>query len=230
MGQAGESLLEQAARIHRTLSLTPYPPFSEREMLQRVLHLANDPRDLTDEQKAEAMFATMLSHGFPSKTMAQYARLMKQTDKSFFRNAWAGIEPERAQFRYQVEEVFRNRDDARKKLEAKVAAAFGDVVLVPMVSVKSWIISYELRYFALNTRGACAFALALLLDESKGFGAALKKCRLSECPNFFLSLPAESGGRPPLYCSTAHQMERSNQDSAERKRRQRDKAKARKAK
>jgi hypothetical protein len=211
MSQSGPSLVEQAASVHRLLNLAPMPALSEREMLEVLLPLANE--SATDEQKARAMFATSLSHSLPAKTAAQYAKLQ---GSEFFRKPWASVTKERDWFHSQVTEILQDRDSARKKLRADVTAAFGDVVLIPMVKLEDWSITYELRYYALNMRAMCAFALALLLDESKGFGAALKTCKLSNCPNLFLSLPTSKGGRPPLYCSTDHQTEFANEGSARR--------------
>ena len=211
MSQKQLSLVEIAQNAHRDLNVLPYPALPNREIARRVLHLAND---CTDEQKEEALLISMLSHGIPSKDAEKLSRLH---GGDYLRRAWDSIFTERIKFREQVELVFANRAKARKALRNEVVAQLGDVVPVPKLTLtKNWNVVPELRYFAKSLPAACAFGLALLLDESEGLGAALSKCKLSLCPNFFLSLASPSGGRPPKYCCRDHQLEYAAQSGAAR--------------
>lgn len=130
---------------------------------------------------------------------------------------WTSIEDDRARFKEQVKLVYDDRGAARKVLKDEVREGLRDLVPIPNLELlDDWTVRAETRYFANSIRAMCAFALALLLDESKGFGTALKICRLSLCPNYFLSLPSPSGGRPPAYCSREHQAMYSALSGAER--------------
>lgn len=202
-------MVEKARDAHRGLNGLPFPALPVQEIVRRVLHLAND---CTNEQMEEALLVTMLSHGIPTATSAALAR---SHGSNYLRNAWNSISAERDRFREQIEMVYRNRDAARRVLRDEVVAGLDDIVPIPKLSLTGeWSVQPTIRYFGLNAPAACAFALALLLDESRGLGAALKKCKLSPCPNFFLSLPSAAGGRPPLYCSRDHQAGNAAQSGA----------------
>jgi hypothetical protein len=210
MSRQGESAVEKAQDAHRALNLLPFPELPDREIVRRVLHLAND---CTDEQKQEALFVSVLSHGLPTNATAAMAR---SPGSDYLRKQWAALADDRDRFREQIELVYESRDVARRKLRNEVAAALKDIVPIPRLVLTAWNVQTEIRYYALTWQAACGFTLALLLDESRGLGAALKKCKLSPCPNIFLSLPSAGGGRPPLYCSRDHQSEFAAQSGADR--------------
>ncbi len=210
MSQRPQSMVEKAREAHRSLNGLPFPLLPVQEIVRRVLHLAND---CTNEQMEEALLVTMLTHGIPTATLAALSR---QHGSNYLGNAWNSISAERDRFREQVEMVYRNRDSARRKLRSEIVAAIDDIVVIPKLTLTGWSVKAELRYFTLDMQASCALALALLLDESNGFGAALKKCKLSPCSNFFLSLSSAKGGRPPLYCSRDHQAAIAPQSGAAR--------------
>lgn len=211
MSQEKLSVVEIARNAHRDLNLLPYPALPEREIVRRVLHLAND---CTDEEKEEGLLVSMLSHGMPSPTAATLARIH---GSDYLRKAWSSISAERDRFREKLEMVYSDRAAARKELRSEVVKGLGEIVPIPKLSLTDeWKVLPEVRYFALSVGAACAFALALLLDESAGLGTALKKCKLSPCHNIFLSLPSAAGGRPPLYCNRDHQAEYAAQSGADR--------------
>lgn len=218
--RVGLSLIEKAHEIHRHLTLEGFPDteikkfreaLSDQEIVARMLHLAND---CTDEEKEQAMWAMDISHGMPTPVTKKIASLH---GSEFLRKFWGSILEERLSFRDQVTSVYENPKAARRQLYDYVVAGIDNIVPITTLSLtKQWSVQPNTRYYALDFQAMCAFALALLLDESKGFGAALKKCKLGPCHNFFLSLPSAAGGRPPLYCSRDHQAEYAAVGGAER--------------
>lgn len=213
MSPKRKSLVEIAKETHRDLNLVPSPALSQREIVERVLCLANE--SVTDQQKEAAQFVSMLSHGF---SKAEIEKLAKLHGSDFLRRVWNGFSADRERFHDQIELVHEDRTRARKILRDQIAADLDDVVPIPEITFsEDWKVVTETRYFALSLQGACAFALALLLDESTGLGTALRKCKLEPlCSNFFLSLPSPKGGRPPQYCCRAHQEMYAAQTGAER--------------
>ena len=205
------SQVEQARDAHRQINEIPLPTLSEREIVRRALHLAND---CTNEQKEEALLFAVFSLGYPTEQTAELARSLGD---EILGNMWISIETDRIRFREQIESVHDDRAAARKALRSEILVGLSDLVPIPKLSLTDdWKVRSEIKYFANNISALCSFALALLLDESKGFGAALKTCQLSYCPNYFLSLPSPAGGRPPAYCSRTHQKITSKLSGAER--------------
>ena len=212
------SQVEQARDAHRQINEIPLPALSEREIVRRALHLAND---CTNEQKEEALLFTVFSLGYPTKQTAELARALGD---QILANMWISVEAERNRFREQIETVYDDRVAAREALRSEIIIGLNDLVPIPKLSLTDeWEVRPEIRYFANNISALCSFALALLLDESKEFGAALRICKLSPCPNYFLSLPSPAGGRPPAYCSRDHQAMYSALSGAERTERWRNK-------
>jgi hypothetical protein len=200
-----EPTVDQAHRLQHEIldSIRAWPLLEDREIARRVLHLAND---CTDDQKAEAMFTTLLSNTPPQGAVEQLSKNMKRDrDLSLVRKFWSESADDRARFRAHVTMIYTNRKAARRQLNEEVLNGLNEVVPIPELVFDGTSIRTDVRYFALSLRASCAFALALLLDESKGLGESLKECRLDVCQNRFLSLPTASGGRPPLYCCREHQ-------------------------
>lgn len=200
MSRRSKSLVAQAREAQRQINEIPLPNLPEREIVRRSLHLANDA---TNEQKEEALLFIVFTEGFPTEQTAELARAL---GSEVLDNMWTSIEAERNRFREQIELVYQDRERARNTLQSEIVDGLRDLVPIPkLVLTEDWSVHPEIRYFANSVPAMCSFALALLLDESKGFGAALKNCKLAPCPNFFLSLPSPAGGRPPVYCSRDHQ-------------------------
>jgi hypothetical protein len=62
-------------------------------------------------------------------------------------------------------------------------------------------------YIPLKLSAILAHGVLMLADERLGLGAALKRCALSTCGNFFLA-PEVPRGRPKLFCQPAHMQEK----------------------
>lgn len=221
--QTGVSLVEKAHDIHRLLTTEGLPEsqlkkvrkvLSDQEIVARMLHLAND---CTYEEKEQAMWAMDISHSMPTTVLEKLASLH---GKKFLREFWDSILDERYAFRDRVMLVYENPKAARRLLREFVVAGIDSVVPITTLSLtKQWDVHRDTRYYARDTQAMFAVTLALLLDESKGLGAALKVCKLGPCENFFLSLPSPTGGRPPLYCNRDHQTEYAAQGGRERTKR-----------
>jgi hypothetical protein len=211
MSRPKDTLVQKALASHKLINEIGFPALSETEIVRRTIYLAND---CTDEEKEAALFAGLLSHGIPQKNIAQIASIH---GGDFLRAKWNEIRDEREQFREQVSLVYEDREAARKALRREIEDAIRSVAPVPKLSLTdNWRLELEVRYISDAYRPACAFALALLLDESRKLGAALRICNLGPCQNYFLSLPAPAGGRPPVYCTPSHQAMNSAQTGAER--------------
>jgi hypothetical protein len=61
----------------------------------------------------------------------------------------------------------------------------------------------EARYWLDGVEAAVSFAVALLLDEKRGYGKRLERCDAPGCGKFRLTF---GGGRPMKYCSRAHRV------------------------
>ena len=204
--RSGESLLEQAQRVHRALAALPLGETSERELVRRALLLANE--DCSDAEKAEALlFYSLLSHGIPAAAGTQFARTYAKEEQARVRKWWDGLNRVRVQMREAVELVMSDRDTARTRLRPRLQEAVQNVVLIPSVSWDGHRLATAHRYYAMSVDAMCGYALALLLDQDRKFADALKVCALKQpkCERVFLSLPSKKGGRPPLYCTREHQ-------------------------
>ena len=220
MSHTQVSLIEKAHNIHRLLTMEGLPEsqlkkvrkvLSDQEIVARMLHLAND---CTYEEKEQAMWAMDISHSMPTTILEKLASLH---GKKFLREFWDSILEERYTFRDRVMLVYENPKAARRTLREYVDSGLEYVVPITTLSLtKQWDLHRDTRYYARDTQAMFAVTLALLLDESLGFGAALKVCKLGPCENFFLSLSSPAGGRPPLYCGRDHQAEYAAVDGPER--------------
>jgi hypothetical protein len=61
-----------------------------------------------------------------------------------------------------------------------------------------------------------AYALALLHDPTREWGAALRRCKHEPCNAFFLAFPSAEGGPTPKYCCPEHQKAADAANAAER--------------
>jgi hypothetical protein len=77
---------------------------------------------------------------------------------------------------------------------------------------------FSLEYFNYfpDLETAFSYAIMLLIDSRKPYGAAISQCHLARCSRFFLATKKPGGGRPNRkYCDPEHLAEHHN--SAERK-------------
>jgi hypothetical protein len=91
------------------------------------------------------------------------------------------------------------------------------LLLIPHIDFDfgQWSVEYEYRY-----RGdpddwpRCAYALLLLLDESRPYGRDLCRCQLEGCGNFFLVVRPPKGRPQRLYCPDTDHAEKAHDATA----------------
>jgi hypothetical protein len=219
---------QRAREIHRAINdlsgMDLFLPTSDWDLVERGLRLANEPRGLN---QVEAMYTMMLfgSYGLPARAIAERgvdAQLQAQ-------RWWSEIEPARAGFRDALDQVIASRPRARAALHSEIESAVDSLVAIPRLSWAGDQLESQVQVFAATPRAIAGYVLALLLDEKRRIGKSLRRCKLAECGNYFLSRAPQGGGRPPVYCSKACQGVVTALSSAERNARWR-KRKAKKAK
>jgi hypothetical protein len=179
---------------------------TEYEVVQRALHLA-DP-NATILQKSEALLnfadGRLMSHGWsgPATTAPEIAERGPRAIEHW----WETISTEREMFRSAVADILaagEKRTAVRKKYTAWIAEALQDVIVVPRLVWDGTRSETELRYYSLNTRAACGYALMLLIDERRVLKDLLRRCKPESggCGRPFLAA-VKSGGSPlSVYCS-----------------------------
>ena len=109
---------------------------------------------------------------------------------------WDSISQDRAEFRESLELVLRRTSSARDELLDFIDSTRKERAgLIRQTELEDKIV-----YCPLSAKGLFGHVLKLLLNESNGLGAALRKCRLQGCEDFFLSYPSPKGGPIPAYC------------------------------
>ena len=167
------------------------------------------------EAESFSMFAG--SHGLPACELESLAKQAAEQDGLTRTELWwRKIRHEREAFREDLDLIHQNRKTARRKLRAKIEESIAQTVCVPNLTWTGQELVIELRYLPNGIEAICGYIVALLLDEKRGMGDALRICKLDKCDDYFLSLPAAQGGRPPLYCSREHQAIKSALSSAKR--------------
>jgi hypothetical protein len=191
------------------------PPLSEQEIVQRALHLA-DPK-ATILQKAQAMLnfadGRLVSHD--SDMPAAVAGGTAEHGHLAVEHWWQSVAKEREMFRAAVLDVAatnapgdrpRYRRPQRKPMMKKytpwISESLEDIVIVPRLVWEHTRSKTELRYYSLNTRAACGFALMLLLDDRRPLKERLRLCReTGGCGRPFLASVNPGGSAPSVYCS-----------------------------
>lgn len=113
-----------------------------------------------------------------------------------------------------LEIALRNLVGARRTLAEKISKQLSKIVVVTFPEFRSGKLMMEPYAMVDGVDEACAYALALLLDESRpegdsrSFGERLRRCALSarnggtsDCQKWFLSYAGEAGGPLRKYCS-----------------------------
>src|SRR5262245_17436723 len=104
------------------------PHLSEREFVERALHLAND---CTDEQKVQAVSEMpFISQGLP------IVRRVNPAVVPILRQHWANLAPDRAWFRAHVERVYQDPEGARRELRNILEKGLADIVPVSTLALE----------------------------------------------------------------------------------------------
>ncbi|MCC7200959.1 MAG: hypothetical protein IT483_15735 [Gammaproteobacteria bacterium] len=112
--------------------------------------------------------------------------------------------------------IQKNIARARRELPAKIAQHLNGVVVVAFARFHDGQLVMEPRPYLPDIDVAVAYAIALLLDNSRPagdrrtFGARLRRCALgtdpmgTSCEKWFLSFATAQGGPMPKYCCPEH--------------------------
>lgn len=141
-------------------------------------------------------------------------------------NAAAGKHPYQA----HLNEILERRstpalmDAFAAPLMTTLATATGALVFRTAPTKNSWgqrQISHRLENFDPKTaaRGSEAYALSLLLDETKPYCRLLGRCQV--CGRYFIAADSPQGQKPTAYCSDEHRIEGTRAKTLERVRRHR---------
>jgi hypothetical protein len=213
-------------------------PLAERDVLRTALLLANERID--DDEKLEVIayvaLGAPLTQGTPHLEFLKFLEQLKRRRlkgapvmKMVIPAMWSVLQPDREWMRSSVELVMSDPVAARTQLRERIEEATREILVSSPLRWDGHSLVSEPRYFALTPRALTGYAIALLIDERRGFAGKLLRCAFMGCPRIFLSLPSDKGGRPPLYCTREHQAKAAALTGAERMAKWR-KAKARKAK
>ena len=225
----GQDQFQQARELHRAINgladMDLFVPATDWELVERGLLLANEPRGLS---QVEAMYTMVLfgPYGLPARALAKSRGTDAQMQAQRW---WREIEPDRIGFRGALDKVIANRSRARAAMRRELESAVDRLTAIPRLSWTRDGLESTVNVFAPEPRAITGYVLALLLDEKRRIGKALRRCKLAECGNYFLSRAQSGGGRPPVYCSKTCQGVVTALSSAERNARWR-KRKASKAK
>ena len=126
--------------------------------------------------------------------------------RSFTVDLAATHEDVQAQVRDWLDRIVTSHG-ARKAVADEVASAVEASVSAHVLFVRGRI---AVTYYFESVAAVCAFAAALMLDESKGLTSRLGKC--GWCGRFNLDLHAK--GRPRRFCSAEHKRLADNASSA----------------
>jgi hypothetical protein len=206
--------------------LSRWPSLSDREVIKRLLPLANEAKP---EEKAEAF--ALLAFGIylanpglhVARDIADYWKLPERASQVLA--WWQAIEEDRVWFREKLKAVLEGPTQARAQVENAAELLRDDMVLVPH---RDWYVrepSARANFYPLSIGAACSHALLLLLDRRRmrKLGGHLASCRLGCCQSYFLSVAPVGGGPRPKYCTPEHQRLATKLTGAERTRRWRTK-------
>jgi hypothetical protein len=119
-------------------------------------------------------------------------------------------------------DVIRAKALRPARLYEKVKDRGSRMVLIPRISFDGGELVVTHRYRPADLEAAVGYAMALLLDTNRSYGAKLCRCDLSTCRRFFLAPPSmpKKGGKPlTTACRPAHKRLADNEKSIARVRR-----------
>jgi hypothetical protein len=218
--------VDQTAALHATL-LKPSSLVSraigDDAVVSAAIGLTNESLSLEEKYFAISPW-TELADGFAleakSSRAAKNLQRVLSDDHDLRRSVldrWDAIRESRASFRAKLAAIVDDKASAIETARRSIEEALLDqIVIVPKLSWNGKSLEREDHVFTRSLDGVIGYALMLLLDRDRDLAARLKRCKLSACGNFFLTQPASSGGRPPLYCSREHQAIHSRETGAER--------------
>lgn len=205
-------LQQQVAEYVRQLDTSEHSVhFSERDVIRTALILANEA---TVAEKLEVMaflavggpLTIRTSHpGFVELVQGATERSLKPEYAAWLQRDWDSLRAEREWMRSSVELVMSNPAAARIKLRKRIEEATREILVSSPLKWDGTSLVVQPSYLALTVPALTGYAMGLLLDDKRGLGSRLLRCALEGCGSIFLSVSSGKGGRPPLYCTAAHQ-------------------------
>jgi hypothetical protein len=195
---------------------------AEIKAVQKLLAYVNVER-MTDAGTVYALFAhdestPRLLERTPSRFLPLWITPLSQTGSE----AASILESDRAQAQVLVEQFYTSPMQARKENAEKIAELIGKGVLACRPSFADGHVT-QLLQFQGGVEAQCGYGLALLYDNERGYGEALRRCALDSCHQWFLALPGHR-----RHCSDAHRRQADKERAPARARRWRTSKRSRK--
>lgn len=197
---------------HAASNEAGHKPLDEAEYLQEALNYANGDWAavvplLTGKRFSESQQNVYASH---MRSLPTYQPKLQSAFSTFL-------------------DKLTSKDQRRpmEELWPEVCDASGRVALIPFVEHAGNRLNVTMQIVPSALDAGLGYAGILLLAENRSYGAALCKCKLQTCGNYFFEHRDPDGGAPRrTYCSQAHMSKAHSLGNLERVRRSRERKKA----
>jgi hypothetical protein len=197
---------------------------AEIEAVQKLLAYVNGGR-VADAAAVYALFAhdagtPQLAERQPGTDLFQplWIRPLAETGSE----AAGKLESDRAEAQVLLEQFAESRTWAREHNTEKIAELIGKGVLACRPSFADGHVT-QLLQFQGGVEAQCGYGLALLYDNARGYGEALRRCALDSCRQWLLAVPGHR-----RHCSDAHRRQADKERAPARARRWRTSKRSRK--
>ena len=193
--------LEKLDKVHKlvrkiNLFYSRQPVLTPDEIIERGLLLTKG--DPSDVEIAEVfVFFRMRELAAGDLESWSVDGIAGKTD--LMRDWWEKIKSDREQFLRRLDELVRDRRQARNKHKMADTKLLRDnLTLIPWIDDHGDIV---FRHFPVSNEAAYTFVLKLLYKKDFKNLNRLRTCAWEPCSAYFLRKVSEKGGRPQMYCS-----------------------------
>lgn len=181
---------------------------AERDAVQRVLAFANlgritDPEVVYQRLEAPQLRLRLVLLRENAQPVPLYPQRLRETGKDAARILKRDLG--------NVEELLQALASSPRKARAAYGQHVSELLskgaLIGVPTFEKGRVRVQLTFHGSGVEAACGYGLALLYDASKPYGAALARCPLETCEQWFLRLASSAGGPRPNYCTREHQRE-----------------------
>jgi hypothetical protein len=145
-------------------------------------------------------------------------------------NWWEAVAADRRLYRQRLELVGGDRGGARRELGPVIGEAIARICPITRLEWDGQRVIRTEAFRSTDPHATLDYSLALLLDESKGFGEILRRCKWQDCRGFFLTRSGPAGGPRPIYCRSEHRVLAAGVTSPSRSAKYRERLRARQPK
>lgn len=233
--RSAQDLVGQAIEINRWLTAGRRPWLADQGLVESVLPFAN--REVTAVEKflVDTHLAPGASLSFclgddqrerlEELLVGRKGSVRSKEDKELLElleDWWGRSTKARHAFRQRVALVCDDPEAALRELGDEFKGSLDRIHAPTRLHWDGRRLHVETSFTSLDGEAVLNYVLMLLLDESRGLGALLRKCRLESCGNYFLTHSSPGGGPMPVYCCAEHRMIAASLTGADRTKRYRD--------